>query len=122
MSLLASSKRTAARALSASGELEGGREAPPSSIAELEGGREAPPWSMGELEGGREAPPSSRSPAQDDAIGQQARTVVSDAARIARVRMAKGLAEGATVTFVTASAPPVESKSAVVAGAGELKG
>ena len=48
-------------AIVALGELEGGREAPPSSMAEeLEGGREAPPSSMAEeLEGGREAPPSS---------------------------------------------------------------
>ncbi len=41
------------------GELEGGREVPPSSMEELEGGREVPPSSMEELEGGREALPSS---------------------------------------------------------------
>ena len=45
--------------LSTTGELEGGGEAPPSSMGELEGGGEAPPSSMGELEGGGEAPPSS---------------------------------------------------------------
>ena len=45
----------------ASGELEGGREAPHSSIAELEEGREAPHSSIAELEGGREEPHSSLS-------------------------------------------------------------
>jgi len=52
------------------GELEGGREAPPSSIAELEGGREAPPSSIVRLTR-RAEPPGFRMTEVDDAVGDR---------------------------------------------------